>query len=97
MRAVGRLEPATFTLLDERVNHCATITDCGLGPAIINFEWWHVTLTNPDCELISLYQNFNINYIKQIIRRRNIDEIPYIEFKYGVFGMDRLHDRHPKP
>ena len=38
-------------------------------------------------------------YIKQIIKRRNIDEIPYIELKYGVFhiiSIDRLHDRHPK-
>ena len=63
MRAVGRLEHATFTSVDERVNHCATVTDCELRPAIINFvEWWHVTLTgnftNPDCELISFYQKF---------------------------------------
>ena len=37
------------------------------------------------------------NYIKQVIRRTNIDEIPYIEFKYGVFRMDKLHDRYLKP
>ena len=63
MRAVGRPEPATFRSVAERVNHFATVTDGGLYPSIINFvEWWHVTLTrkvtNPDCELISLYQKF---------------------------------------
>ena len=62
----------------------------------------HVTLighfSNPNCELISLTRNFCVNYIKQVIRRRNIDEIPHVEFKYGVFriiSMDRLHDRYP--
>ena len=35
--------------------------------------------------------------MKQVIRRGNIDEIPYIEFKYGVFRMDRLHNWYPKP
>ena len=56
----GRLEPTIFRSVDEHLNHSATVTEDGPNLSIINFvEWWHLILTekvtNPDCELISLY------------------------------------------
>ena len=59
LKAVGRLEPATFRFVGERVNHQVTVVSLRL---CVQLSILHAALTetfsNPNCKLISLYQKF---------------------------------------